>query len=107
MQENKSNDYSEEINITTNTSYLNEKSLKKDEKLSATISELILCTFTSSLFTQIVLLIKSSFSLFYFLPNILLLFLIAIFLLNKLNKRLSIKSLLVILSILIGIIISL
>ena len=107
MQDNKSNDYQEEINITTNTSYLNEKSLEKDNKLSTTIFELLLCTFTSSLFTQLVLLIKSSFNLFHFLPNILLLILIAIFMLNSFNKRLSIKSLLIILSILIGIIISL
>ena len=107
MKENKSKDYSEEINITTNTSYLNEKSLEKDNKLSKTIFELILCTFTSSLFTQLLSLIKSSFNLFYFLPNMLLLILIAFFLLHKMHKKLSIKSLLIILFILIGIIISL
>ena len=107
MKEINSKDYQEQIEITTNTSYLNEKALEKDEKVSVTIFELLLCTFVSSLLTQLVLLIKSSFNLLYFLPNMVLLFLIAIFLLNKLNKRLSIKSLLIILSILIGIIVSL
>lgn len=102
----KNEDYQEEINITTNTSYLNEKSLKSDDKLSTTIFELIFSTFLSSLCTQLIILIESSFNLLWVVPNLVLLFAALIFLLQKFNKRLSVKSFLIIVFVIFGIIIS-
>lgn len=107
MQENQK-EYQEEIQITTNTTYLNEKSLEKDNKLSQTIFELILCTFSSSLFVQIISLIEHSYILFDNLTNIFLLCLAVIAIINSSNKfRLSVKSYLIFSSIVIGIVIGL
>lgn len=101
-------EYQEEINITTNTTYLNEKSLEKDSKLSETIFQLILCTFSSSLFIQIISTFKHSYLLLDNLTNIFLLCLAVIAIINSSNKfRLSVKSYLIFSSIVIGIVIGL
>lgn len=102
----KSKDYQEEINITTNTNYLNEKALKSEDKLSTTIFELTFTIFLSSIITQLIIYVESSFNLLWVIPNIVLLFAVLIFLLQKFNKKLSIKSFLVIVFVIIGIIIS-
>lgn len=101
-------EYQEEINITTNTTYLNEKSLEKDSKLSETIFQLILCTFSSSLFIQIISNFKHSYILLDNLANIFLLSLAAIAIINSSSKfRLSIKSYLIFFAVLIGIVVGL
>ena len=107
MNEN-TNQYQEEIQITTNTSYLNEKSLKDDNKLSSTVFELILSMFCASLITQLLTLVDSSYSIVNMLPNIILiLLLVAASTLYILKKQFKIKSYLIVLFILIGILIGL
>ena len=107
MKEN-ANQYQEEINITTNTSYLNEKSLKDDNKLSSTVFELILSMFCVSLITQLLTLVDSSYEIINLLPNIILiLLLVAASTLYILKKQFKVKSYLIVLSVLVGILIGL
>ena len=101
-------DYQEEINITTNTSYLNEKSLKDDNKLSSTMFEMILCMFSAGFSIQLLTLVDSSYEIINLLPNIILiLLLVTTSTLYLLKKQFKIKSYLIVLSILIGILIAL
>ncbi|MGB3652958.1 MAG: hypothetical protein WBA41_17315 [Rivularia sp. (in: cyanobacteria)] len=84
---NPSSEIQEEINITTNTSYLNEKSLEKSKDYTEYAFILISSAFSSGLFIQLIRLIPNSYRIAFQIPIIIAALFIAInmavFLMNK------------------------
>ena len=98
----------EEINITTNTSYLNEKALEKSKDYSEYAFILISSVFTSSIFIQLIRLIPNSYMIAFQIPIILLALFIAVnMILYLMNKVFSLKVYLLIAAIVFGFVIAL
>lgn len=98
----------EEISITTNTSYLNEKSLEKENKHTEYAFTLISCTFASNIFIQLIRLIPNSYMIAFQIPIILLALFIAVNMIVFLNnKKFSVKIYLLIGFITLGLVIGL
>lgn len=98
----------EEISITTNTSYLNEKSLEKENNHTEYAFTLITCTFVSSIFIQLIRLIPNSYIIALQIPIILLALFIAVNMIVFLNnKKFSVKAYLLIGFITLGLVIGL
>ena len=108
MSKFNSDNLQEEINITTNTQYLNEKALEKNKDYSEYAFILISSVFTSSIFIQLIRLIPNSYMIAFQIPIILLALFIAInMILYLMNKVFSLKVYLMIAAIVFGLVIAL
>ena len=98
----------EEINITTNTQYLNEKSLEKSKDLSEYVFILFSSAFTSSILVQIIRLIPNSYRIAMQIPIIVAALFVAINMILYLNnKKFSLKVYLLMGIVVIGLVIGL
>ncbi|MDY6900091.1 MAG: hypothetical protein SWZ49_18735 [Cyanobacteriota bacterium] len=108
MSKFNSDNVQEEISITTNTQYLNEKALEKSKGYSEYAFILISSVFSSSIFIQFIRIIPNSFLIALQIPIILLTLFIAINMyLFVMNKVFSLKVYLLIGGIILGMVIAL
>ena len=105
---NPSSEIQEEINISTNTTYLNEKALERSKDYSEFAFILISATFTSSIFIQLIQLIPNSYMIAFQIPIIIAALFIAINMgVYLMNKMFSLKVYLLMGAVVLGLVLGL